>query len=103
MFFRVPAAYTSESIASSAPPSIPPGPPAGSTAFSSGPMSASLRRRERGFFSGGCVRLVRRENIPVLPASDWSVRRIYPCFLKRVVGGVLAELEEHLDPLLTPF
>eukprot|EP00959_Pyramimonas_sp_CCMP1952_P293947 6147692-Pyramimonas_sp.AAC.2 len=25
-----------------------------------------------------CIRLVRRENIPALPASDWSVVRIYP-------------------------
>eukprot|EP00976_Prorocentrum_cordatum_P088928 1187543-Prorocentrum_minimum.AAC.1 len=32
-----------------------------------------------------CVRLVRRENIPVLPASDWSVVRIYLCVL-RLIG-----------------
>eukprot|EP00959_Pyramimonas_sp_CCMP1952_P094921 1985255-Pyramimonas_sp.AAC.1 len=28
-----------------------------------------------------CVRLVRRENIPALSVSDWSVVRIYPRFL----------------------
>eukprot|EP00959_Pyramimonas_sp_CCMP1952_P020127 425003-Pyramimonas_sp.AAC.1 len=27
-------------------------------------------------------RLVRHENIPVLPTSDWSVMKIYPCFRK---------------------
>eukprot|EP00976_Prorocentrum_cordatum_P063073 1176969-Prorocentrum_minimum.AAC.2 len=31
-----------------------------------------------------CVRLVRHENIPTLPASDWSVVRIYPRFLRPI-------------------
>eukprot|EP00959_Pyramimonas_sp_CCMP1952_P371902 7787849-Pyramimonas_sp.AAC.1 len=31
------------------------------------------------------VRLVRRENIPTLPASDWSTVRIYLRFL-RLIG-----------------
>eukprot|EP00959_Pyramimonas_sp_CCMP1952_P204607 4278324-Pyramimonas_sp.AAC.1 len=30
------------------------------------------------------VRLVRRENIPAFPASDWSVVRIYPRFLRPI-------------------
>eukprot|EP00959_Pyramimonas_sp_CCMP1952_P090057 1885232-Pyramimonas_sp.AAC.1 len=28
-----------------------------------------------------CVRLVRHENIPEIPVSDWSLMRIYPCLL----------------------
>eukprot|EP00976_Prorocentrum_cordatum_P061331 1176253-Prorocentrum_minimum.AAC.1 len=31
-----------------------------------------------------CVRLVRRENIPALPASDRSAARIYPRFLRPI-------------------
>eukprot|EP00976_Prorocentrum_cordatum_P008495 169637-Prorocentrum_minimum.AAC.1 len=31
-----------------------------------------------------CVGLVHRENIPTLPAYDWSVVRIYPRFLRMI-------------------
>eukprot|EP00976_Prorocentrum_cordatum_P090047 1187953-Prorocentrum_minimum.AAC.1 len=33
---------------------------------------------------GSCVRLVRHENIPARPASDWSVMRIYPRVLRPI-------------------
>ena len=31
-----------------------------------------------------CVRLVRHENIPARPASDWSVMKIYPRVLRPI-------------------
>eukprot|EP00976_Prorocentrum_cordatum_P030680 624431-Prorocentrum_minimum.AAC.1 len=34
--------------------------------------------------SNTCVRLVRRENIPTLTASDWSLVRIYPHVLRPI-------------------
>eukprot|EP00976_Prorocentrum_cordatum_P086221 1186419-Prorocentrum_minimum.AAC.1 len=37
----------------------------------------------------GDSRLVRRENIPTLPTSDWSVVRVDPRFLRRI-GGALS-------------
>eukprot|EP00976_Prorocentrum_cordatum_P039557 803982-Prorocentrum_minimum.AAC.1 len=40
---------------------------------------------ERFQVLASCVRLVHRENIPVLHASDWYIVRIYPCFM-RLIG-----------------
>eukprot|EP00959_Pyramimonas_sp_CCMP1952_P437045 9150794-Pyramimonas_sp.AAC.1 len=40
------------------------------------------------------VRLVHRENIPTLSASDWSIVRIYPRFL-RLIGARLSLLAER--------
>eukprot|EP00959_Pyramimonas_sp_CCMP1952_P364720 7637720-Pyramimonas_sp.AAC.1 len=40
-----------------------------------------LRRIDLYIYPPSCVRLVCRENIPALPASDWSAVRIYPRFL----------------------
>ena len=47
-----------------------------------------------------CVRLVRRETIPTLPASDWSVVRIYPRFL-RLIGPSLFLVTRH-EPQASP-
>eukprot|EP00959_Pyramimonas_sp_CCMP1952_P379197 7943184-Pyramimonas_sp.AAC.1 len=37
------------------------------------------------FTARGYLRGPRLENIPVLPAPDWTIMRIYPCFL-RLIG-----------------
>eukprot|EP00959_Pyramimonas_sp_CCMP1952_P351351 7361288-Pyramimonas_sp.AAC.2 len=43
------------------------------------------RRRHRVAGRGGGQAQEGGENILVLPASDWSVVRIYPCFLRLIV------------------
>eukprot|EP00959_Pyramimonas_sp_CCMP1952_P441854 9250102-Pyramimonas_sp.AAC.1 len=46
----------------------------------------TMRRVRHGEYThASCIRLVRRENIPTFPASNWSVVKIYSRFM-RLIG-----------------
>eukprot|EP00959_Pyramimonas_sp_CCMP1952_P217262 4544058-Pyramimonas_sp.AAC.1 len=49
-------------------------------------LSGTDGRARRGHVTSSMVghRLVHRENIPALPAFDWSIVRMYPRFLRSI-------------------